>query len=217
MSRSSLNATESQPQTRFQGDSSEHCPTKFPGFPLPDSSSAPPSLVVLAARLQEVATALRAFSQAAPLAQCADLCDSPGANNASLPDAPDDSFHGVSDDVPSGAAGEGMNDSPADASGALHEEASDEVRCYAVPAFIVREERQVLRMHKAENLHVLLNKVYDDLYTTAMLMRHFDESQQVHGFSIQMMGEHLLSSLKVLNTLCSLLADFDLLPEPTAD
>ena len=92
-----------------------------------------------------------------------------------------------------------------------------EIRCYRLPSYIVREEREILAKYKAEDFTAVLSDVYEDIYTTALLMRNFDESNQLDGFKIQMLAEHLLRPLDVLNKACALFADFDLVQVTPVD
>lgn len=88
-----------------------------------------------------------------------------------------------------------------------------EIRSYQLPGFIVDEEQQMLNLYKAESWQDMLGKVHDQLYTIAMLMRHFEADEKVDGFSIHLMGCTLMEPLTLLSRLCSLVADFRLTAE----
>jgi hypothetical protein len=84
-----------------------------------------------------------------------------------------------------------------------------EIRSYSISGAAVKEERQLLKLLKAEDWQHMFGKIYDQLYTMALLMHHFEADEKINGFSIQQMGETLMVPLAMFNRLCSLVGDFD--------
>ena len=91
----------------------------------------------------------------------------------------------------------------------------EEYRCFRLPYFIVRREYELLQQHKQDKFAHLVNRVYEDLYTTVLLMRHFDDSTDISGFELHLISENLSRPLGLLNTICSQLADFELIQKTT--
>lgn len=92
--------------------------------------------------------------------------------------------------------------------GAPAKEVPHELRCYRVPSYMLKYEEETLAAHKAEDLSGLLDKVHDDLYVTAYLMEHFEDGEDIDGFTVQLIGDRLQTSVHVLSKVCSVLADF---------
>ena len=92
------------------------------------------------------------------------------------------------------------------ARGCFHEE----IRCYRLPRHIVRREYELLREHKQDNLLGLINQAHGELAATVMLMRHIDDSADLSGFDLHLIGESLARPLKIFDVICSQLADFEL-------
>ena len=92
--------------------------------------------------------------------------------------------------------------------GASSEKKPHELRTFQIPGFMVAKEREMLELLKAENWQHVLSKTYEQLYTMALLMQHFEADQEIDGFSVQLMGNTLMAPLDTLNRLCSLVADF---------
>ena len=88
------------------------------------------------------------------------------------------------------------------------EKSPPEIRSFSIPGFMVAEERQMLELLKAENWQGMFDKTYEQLYTMALLMQHFEADEEIDGFSIQLMGNTLMAPLDMLSRLCSLIADF---------
>lgn len=88
------------------------------------------------------------------------------------------------------------------------EKAPPEIRSFCIPAFMVTEEKKMLELLKAENWQHMFDKTYEQLYTMALLMQHFEADEEIDGFSIQLMGNTLMAPLDMLSRLCSLIADF---------
>ena len=65
-------------------------------------------------------------------------------------------------------------------------EVPHELRCYRVPSYMLKYEEETLAAHKAEDLSGLLDKVHDDLYVTAYLMEHFEDGEDIDGFTVQL-------------------------------
>ncbi|MDL2268168.1 hypothetical protein LJC46_09350 [Desulfovibrio sp. OttesenSCG-928-G15] len=91
----------------------------------------------------------------------------------------------------------------------------EEYRCFRLPHFIVRREYELLQQHKQDKFAHLVNRVYEDLYTTVLLMRHFDDGTDISGFELHLISENLSLPLGLLNTICSQLADFELIQKTT--
>jgi hypothetical protein len=64
-------------------------------------------------------------------------------------------------------------------------------------------------------IYHLVNRVYDDLFTTILLMRHLDDSTEISGFELHLISDNLSRPLEVLSSVCSQLADFELVQKIT--
>ena len=84
-----------------------------------------------------------------------------------------------------------------------------EIRCYRVPDFILEEEQEMLRQLDATDWKDLFYKVHDQLYTTIFLLKHFDDGEEVDGYTLNLIGETLGLHLDMLSRLCSIVSDFD--------
>lgn len=91
----------------------------------------------------------------------------------------------------------------------------EEYRCFRLPHFIVRREYELLQQHKQDNFAHLVNLVYEDLYATVLLMRHFDDGTDISGFELHLISENLARPLDLLNIICLQLADFELIQKTT--
>ena len=85
-----------------------------------------------------------------------------------------------------------------------------QIRSYRLPGFILEEEQKMLKAYKADDWKELFSKVYEQLYTTAMLMQRVPAEEEIDGFSVQLMAGNLMMPLDMLSKLCSMLADFRL-------
>lgn len=92
--------------------------------------------------------------------------------------------------------------------GAGQEKTPCEIRCYTIPGNILDEEQEMLERYKADNWQDLLNKAHDRLYATILLMERIPAEEELDGFSITLIAENLMSPLKMLGRVCSLVADF---------
>lgn len=90
------------------------------------------------------------------------------------------------------------------------EKAPYQIRSYRLPGFILEEEQKMLKAYKADDWKELFSKVYEQLYTTAMLMQLVPAEEEIDGFSVQLMAGNLMVPLDMLSKLCSMLADFRL-------
>lgn len=86
-------------------------------------------------------------------------------------------------------------------------------RTYKVSGFMVEEEQKMLERFKAATWQEMFDKVYDHLYTLALLMRNFDAGETLDGFSVQLMGTTLMAPLDMFSRLCSLVAAYRLVEE----
>lgn len=86
--------------------------------------------------------------------------------------------------------------------------APPEIRSFRIPGFMVAEEKEMLELLKAESWQHMFDKTYEQLYTMALLMQHFEADEEIDGFSIQLMGNTLMAPLDMLSRLCCLIADF---------
>ena len=127
------------------------------------------------------------------------LLDAGKAPDGCLPD------NSVEDEESSGPIEDGYK------RGEFHEE----YRCFRLPHFIVRREYELLQQHKQDRFAHLVSRVYEDLYTTILLMRHIDDSTELTGFELHLISENLSRPLGLLNTICSQLADFELIQKTT--
>lgn len=97
------------------------------------------------------------------------------------------------------------------------EDTPHETRCYRIPRYILDEEREMLARHKAGSWQELLGKAHDRLYATILLMGRVPAEDVLDGFSINLIAENLMMPLRMLNTLCSLTADFRPVRTPDAE
>ena len=91
----------------------------------------------------------------------------------------------------------------------------EEYRCFRLPHFIVRREYELLQQHKQDKFAHLVSRIYDELYTTILLMRHIDDSTELTGFELHLISQNLSRPLDLLSTVCSQLADFELVQKTT--
>ena len=193
----------------------------------PCPASAPPDLTLLISLLQQTLSALQAHQEAsvtekpgrmprrATAGSAGQITDAAQARAMADEDA--DAGDSADDPAVNGERGSNYNAERSDSENAKRNAApSHEIRCYSVPAFVAKEEHEFLAKYKVENVFDLLYEIYDEFFATIMLMRNFDESEKVTGFTLQLLGEHLARPLNTLNWTCSHFADFDLLDEATA-
>lgn len=150
-------------------------------------SSHPTDLASIAAMLNEAAQALLRFGKGQ---------EAPKSGDSTPRD---------DEREPSGPIEEGYR------RGEFHEE----IRCFRLPHFTVRREYELLQQHKQATLYHLVNRVYDDLFTTILLMRHLDDSTEISGFELHLISDNLSRPLEVLSSVCSQLADFELVQKTT--
>ena len=92
----------------------------------------------------------------------------------------------------------------------------DELRCFRLPHYIVRQEYALLQQHKKESFFQLLDSVYDDFLATILLMRNLDDGAHLSGFQLHLISNNLSRPLDLLSYICSQLADFELVQKTTA-
>ncbi|MFR8275607.1 MAG: hypothetical protein ACLU98_04440 [Desulfovibrio fairfieldensis] len=80
--------------------------------------------------------------------------------------------------------------------------------CCLLPRTVVYAEIRRNAAAHSRGLSGLLDKVHDDLYVTAYLMEHFEDGEDIDGFTVQLIGDRLQTSVHVLSKVCSVLADF---------
>ena len=91
----------------------------------------------------------------------------------------------------------------------------EECRCFRLPRSIVRREYELLQEHKLEKFSHLVNRVYEDLAATILLMRNLDAGAELSGYDIYLISQNLSRPLDLLNTICSQLADCELIRKTT--
>ena len=174
--------------------------------PLPSGlSSGPPSpdLHSIAAMLHKAAQTLHSFGST-PKADAVDTIDAADAvNTANAVDAMADRDDNEECSSP-------IDD--AYARGEFH----DELRCFRLPHYIVRQEYALLQQHKKESFFQLLDSVYDDFLATILLMRNLDDGAHLSGFQLHLISNNLSRPLDLLSYICSQLADFELVQKTTA-
>ena len=89
----------------------------------------------------------------------------------------------------------------------------DQIRCYRVPGFIVRCERETLEQHQVPDLVEFLRKARNDFHLTSVFLQNFPEDSELNGFFVQQVGERLAYPINMLNELCSIFADYKPHPE----
>ncbi len=171
--------------------------------PLPSRlSSGPPSpdLHAIAAMLHKAAQTLHSFGSA-PKADAADTVDAVDTIDAADALADHDDNEACSSPI-----------DDAYARGEFH----DELRCFRLPHYIVRQEYALLQQHKKESFFQLLDSVYDDFLATILLMRNLDDGAHLSGFQLHLISNNLSRPLDLLSYICSQLADFELVQKTTA-
>ena len=161
-----------------------HSPLTAGPSPSRSSPSTPcfssPDLAALAEKLRDTAEALLSFAQAIPRERHA-------TDNCT--DEAADNSKGQSD--PEGRP--------------------YEVRSYPLSEAVLEQEREMLEAHKAENWQAVLHMLRARFETITLLLKHFDMGEEIDGFSLNQIAENLLEPiLDMLNKLCSLVVDFDL-------
>lgn len=91
----------------------------------------------------------------------------------------------------------------------------EEIRCYRLPRRVVKCEYELLCQHKQNNFSSLVSQVYYELFSTILLMRHFDEDTDISGFDLHLISGNLSRPLAVLDSICSQLAEFKLVQKTT--
>lgn len=91
----------------------------------------------------------------------------------------------------------------------------DEYRCFRLPRSIVRREYELLQEHKLDKFSHLLNRAYEELSATILLMRHLDDGADFSGYELYLISRNLSRPLDLLNTICSQLADCELIQKTT--
>lgn len=91
------------------------------------------------------------------------------------------------------------------------QESPAEYRTYRLPGYMLEEEREMLEMYDAKDWQELLHITRAKLEILSQLMRNFDDGEQVNGFFLNQIAEHMMGpAMDMLNGLCSLVADFRL-------
>jgi len=85
----------------------------------------------------------------------------------------------------------------------------DQIRRYLVPGFIVKQENEILRQYRVENLVDFLKMARDDFTLTSMFMRGFHDDLEIDGSTVQHIGESLARPLTMLSKACAILNDFE--------
>ena len=97
------------------------------------------------------------------------------------------------------------------------EKEPDQIRCYRVPSYIVRDEKKAMRQYRAKDLLNLLQKAREDFHITSYLLKNFSDCESVDGYTLQQIGEHLEQPIRILTRLCSIFADYKPhKPEPSS-
>ncbi|MFT4300471.1 MAG: hypothetical protein QM579_01835 [Desulfovibrio sp.] len=176
--------------------------------PLP-SGPPSPDLHAIAAMLQEAAQALHSFVNT-PKPDAVDAVDAVAAEDAIDAVNTVDAVDTVED------LGDNENCSRPIDDAYTHGEFHNELRCFRLPHYIVRQEYALLQQHKKESFFQLLDSVYDDFLTTILLMRNFDDGAHLSGFQVHLISNHLSRPLDLLSYICSQLADFELVQKTIA-
>lgn len=91
---------------------------------------------------------------------------------------------------------------------------SYEVRSYQLSKSVLAQEQEILEAYDAENWQEVLHLLRARLETVTLLLKHFDVGEEINGFSLNQIAENLIEPiLDMLNKLCSLVVDFDLVYE----
>lgn len=166
--------------------------------PLP-SGPPSPDLHAIAAMLHKAAQTLHSFGNT-PKPDAVDAVDAEDAIDAVNTVDTVDALEDLGDNEDGSRSIE-----DAYARGEFH----DELRCFRLPHYIVRQEYALLQQHKKESFFQLLDSVYDDFLATILLMRNLDDGAHLSGFQLHLISNHLSRPLDLLSYICSQLADFE--------
>lgn len=98
----------------------------------------------------------------------------------------------------------------------VRHDAVGDIRCFEIPAFTCKDERQLLEQLQADTWQEMFYKVYAQLYTFARLLEQFGVDEQVDGVFMQHLGMTLRGPLALMSRLCSVVADFKPVPRTAA-
>ena len=90
-----------------------------------------------------------------------------------------------------------------------------EYRTYRIPGHQAEEERRLLVQYRARNWQEVFCSACCQLDSMVMLLKNFQSDVDMEGYEVQLLGETLKAPLRTLDTLSSLVADFELMPEKT--
>ena len=85
-----------------------------------------------------------------------------------------------------------------------------EYRQYRLSAHTLREEQKLLERCEATSFTHALSHIHAELYTTAFLLKGYNEMEDLDNFPIHLIKEHLQRSLDMLSKACSVMADYHL-------
>ncbi|UQZ88169.1 hypothetical protein C4J81_02645 [Deltaproteobacteria bacterium Smac51] len=91
-----------------------------------------------------------------------------------------------------------------------------QIRCYSVPAFCISDEREILQQYETDSLIDLFENAICHFRVTSFLLKNFNESIDMNGQMIQMLGESLTYPIGIINKLASIVADYQPHPDPVA-
>lgn len=87
----------------------------------------------------------------------------------------------------------------------------EEIRCFRLPRSIVRREYELLQQYQLEKFFHLVNRVYEDLSATLLLMRHLDAGTDFSSYELYLISQNLSRPVALLDTIYSQLADYELI------
>ena len=194
----------------------------------PKSNHQPKDLAAIAAMLSEAARTLLEFGSLPGLdicvvgsgADCAEGCAAGLAGDGASAQLDEcglaGDFAGFDKDVDE--VGDDCDDCAEDETQDLGESgdiggrggAYGELRCYRLPRNILERERELLAQHRESEFFQLLGKVHDELSGTVTLMRHVDDSVDFSAYDLYLISRNLSRPLELLDSICSQLADFEL-------
>ena len=85
-----------------------------------------------------------------------------------------------------------------------------EIRSYAIPDYILRDEQDLLTKTNAHDLHDALNKVYGHINSVVHLMQQYAAEEEMDGVIVNDLAEVLSVPLDWLELFCSTITGFRL-------
>lgn len=85
-----------------------------------------------------------------------------------------------------------------------------EFRVYKIAGYVLASEQEFLHRHSAENHREVLGIIYEELFLLSQLMTNIDPDFECDSHLFRMIGEKMDENMKLLDSVCSLLSDWEL-------